>query len=974
MNRSEKIRISLKCAVYDAPMVPPSRSAAGIAFGRYRLFLHRRELLCDDEPVKLGDRAFDVLMVLIETPGALISKDVLMARVWPNRAVEEGNLQAQITALRKALGSDRDLIRTVAGRGYLFTGEINTLPANIDEPVRTDLPARKRDDDLPSTNIPKPISELIGRDEELGAIVKLVAEHQLVSLIGVGGIGKTRLALAAARELLPHFNDGVWFADLSTLSDPSLIPATVATAVGLDLAGGSASLPRVAKVLAGRHQLLVLDTCEHVIGAAATLAEEILGSGSALHIIATSREPLRAGGEWLYPLRPLDVPADDVDDEAERYGAIELFVERARAADPHFAPDRNLMGRIAATCRRLDGIPLAIELAAARATTLGIEELAGRLDGRLSLLAGGRRTALPRHQTLAATLDWSHALLSEDERIIFRRISVFAGAFSLGAAVAVSEEPALPQPQVIDGLSGLVAKSLVAVEGGGIVTRYRLLNTTRDYAFEKLEGSGERKVIGRRHAEYYRDVFERAEAEWKTRPAVEWVADYGPLIDNLRCALDWAFSPEGDASIGLALTAVAVPLWMRLSLLGECHSRAERALATIGAVESRDTRQAMKVLAALGTSLYYIRGPAVTEVEAVWGKALELAESLGDAEFRLQSLWGLWAFHLNSGRVDIALELAQKYCSSAAAGSSDQVTGERMLGMVEHRHGDLWSARRHFERVLAHYEVSNGQQVFYLPVDFRVYTRALLARILWLQGFPDQAMRTAAESVERARSINNATSFHCALSACMVALWVGDLRAAARYIEMLLDSSRNQELPLYSAFGQACQGMLAIRGGDIANGVRHLRAGLDHLGEGNSDLRFINSQLAEALGRAGRIAEGLAAIEGTIDLSDRGREHWTRAEFLRIKSELLLLDGPASAAASEDHLLAALDWAHRQGALSWELRAATSLARILRSRGRSSDAVALLQPIYDRFSEGFDTADLKAAKALLEADTGGYSP
>lgn len=952
-------------------MVPPSRSAAGIAFGRYRLFVHRRELLCDDEPVKLGDRALDVLMVLLETPGALIGKDELMARVWPNRVVEEGNLQAQITVLRRALGSDRELIRTVAGRGYLFTGEIHTLPANSDQPVRTELPARRGDDGLPPTNIPRPISELIGRDEELGAIVKLVAGHRLVTLIGVGGIGKTRLALAAARELLPHFNDGVWFTELSSLSDPSLIPATVATAVGLDLAGGSALLPHVAKALADRHQLLVLDTCEHVIGAAAALAEEILGYGSAVHIIATSREPLRAGGEWLYPIRPLDVPAADatVDVEAERYGAIQLFVERVRAADPHFAPDRNLMGRIAAICRRLDGIPLAIELAAARATTLGIEELAGRLDDQLSLLTGGRRTALPRHQTLGATLDWSHALLSDAERIVFRRLALFAGPFSLRAAVAVSAEPALPPPQVVDGLSGLVAKSLVAVEAGGIVRRYRLLDTTRSYALEKLDGSGERKMIARRHAEHYRGVFERAEAEWKTRPAVEWLADYGPRVDNLRCALDWAFSPEGDASIGVALTAAATPLWMRLSLLGECRSRAEQALATIGVGENRDRRQEMKVQAALGTSLYYVRGPAVAEHGAAWAKALELAESLDDAEFRLQSLWGLWSFHLNSGRLDIALELAQKYCSFAVAESLDRITGERMLGMVEHRQGDLRSARRHFERVLAHYEASSAQQVSYLPVDYRVYTRVTFARVLWLQGFPDQAMRTAAESVEQARSISNATSFHCALSACLIALWVGDLRAAARYIEMLLDSSRNSELPLYSACGQACQGMLAIRSGDIANGVRHLRAGLDHLGEGNSDLRFIISQLAEALAHAGRIAQGLAAIEEAIDRSDRGKEYWTRAELLRIKSELLLLDGPASAVAAEDYLRAALDWAHRQGALSWELRAATSLARILRSQGRSPDAVALLQPIYDRFSEGLDTADLKAAKALLEVST-----
>jgi len=244
-----------------------------------------------------------------------------------------------------------------------------------------------------------------------------------------------------------------------------------------------------------------------------------------------------------------------------------------------------------------------------------------------------------------------------------------------------------------------------------------------------------------------------------------------------------------------------------------------------------------------------------------------------------------------------------------------------------------------------------------------------LARILWLQGFPDQAMRTAAESVEHAGSINNATSFHCALSACLIALWVGDLREAARYIEMLLDTSRNHELPLYSAFGQTCQGMLAIRSGDVVNGVRHLHAGLDHLGEGNSDLRFIISQLAEALGHAGRAAEGLLTIEDAIDRTDRGSEHWTRAEFLRIKSELLLLEGPASAATAEDHLREALDWARRQDALSWELRAATSLARILRSQGRPLDAAAVLRPIYNRFSEGFDTTDLKTAKAILDACT-----
>ncbi|HZB90048.1 MAG TPA: winged helix-turn-helix domain-containing protein, partial [Stellaceae bacterium] len=625
-------------------MDPSPEIRASVAFGRFRVVPHRRELLAGDRPLKLGGRAFDVLMALIEARGEVVDKDALMARVWPGRVVEENNLQAQITTLRKAFGADRELIRTISGRGYQFAGEVRILPASSDQPARTGLLAARRGEALPPTNIPEAISELIGRDEELGAILKLVAAHRLVTLIGVGGIGKTRLGLAAARELLPHFADGVWLAELSALADPALVPAVVAAAVGLDLGGGEASVQRVAQALAARRLLLVLDTCEHVIDAAAAMAEAVLRGGSAAHVIATSREQLRAEGEWVYPVPTLSVPPVNAtaDDDPLQYGAVRLFIERARAAAPGCAPDRRSMTATAAICRRLDGIPLAIELAAARATALGMEELATRLDDRLGLLSGGRRTALPRHQTLRATLDWSYALLSERERVALRRLAVFAGAFSLRAAGAVAANSELPPSQVVDGLSGLAAKSLVTAEADGVVRRYRLLDTTRAYALEKLHESGEHEALARRHAEYYREVFEQAEAEWKTRPTAEWLADYGRRIDNLCCALDWAFSPEGDASIGVALTAAAAILWMQLSLWSECRRRAEQALAALSAGEGGDARREMKVQAALGSSLWPIRGAGASECGAAWAKVLELAETLGDAEFQLRSLWGLW--------------------------------------------------------------------------------------------------------------------------------------------------------------------------------------------------------------------------------------------------------------------------------------------------------------------------------------------
>ena len=522
-----------------------------VKFGRFQVLPHRREFFAEGVPVALGSRAFDVLMVLIEAGGELVTKDEILSRVWPGMVVEEHSLQFHISALRKVLGEDRGFIKTISGRGYRFVADITTATGE-QEALTGRGAALSSPPPLPdaesSTNLPAPTSALIGREVELSEASALVTAHRLVTLVGAGGIGKTRLGLEVARHLRPNFADGVWVAELGPLSDPDLVPVTVATALGLEIVGGAVTPERVASELGAKQLLLVLDNCEHVIDAAASMAEALLRANPTAHVMATSREPLRAADECLYRVPPLAVPAEGTEDIEDllRYGAVRLFVARVRATEPHFAPDRRIAPAIAAICRRLDGIALAIELAAARAAALGVEAVAAHLDDRFHLLTGGRRTALPRHQTLRATLDWSYELLSEAERVVLRRLSIFANGFALKAATAVAASAEIAASDVIDCVANLVAKSLVMVDVSGATMRYRLLETTRAYAREKLAESGELGQVARAQAELLRHLFERAETEWETRPTVEWLAHHGRRIDDLRAALDWSFSPHGD--------------------------------------------------------------------------------------------------------------------------------------------------------------------------------------------------------------------------------------------------------------------------------------------------------------------------------------------------------------------------------------------------------------------------------------------
>jgi predicted ATPase len=657
-----------------------------------------------------------------------------------------------------------------------------------------------------------------------------------------------------------------------------------------------------------------------------------------------------------------------------QYSAVELFVARIKALNAGFTPTAEDLASIATICRRLDGIPLAIEFAAARAAVLSVQGVAAGLHDRFALLTAGRRTALPRQRTLRATLDWSYELLPETERRLLRRLAVFAGGFTADAATAVMTDTGSDAPAVLDGIGNLVAKSWVALDKSGAGARWTLLETIRAYALEKLAESGENNDAQRRHAAYFRDLFALQTRDARSSLSDDDLARRVREIDNVRAALDWSFSPAGDRAIGIDLTAAYTPVWRHLSLMSECRERCERALHNLEPHVSANMRLRMELQIALAAAMFITMGPA-EKAKMLLTEALETADALNDLNAQARALTTLLAIYFFRGEYGKAQIVAERM-EKIAHRIGDPIhlrLAYQQLSIALCLRGRPREGQQYFELVLRSPAAPGDRRdaIYYNSNDHAV-VRSMLARALWIQGLIDQALHEARLSVEELQGTDQLLLCRILYQGiCRVATMTGDFATADREITRLIGAAIGFNAPLWVTSGRFLKGKLLVERGEFAQGLLVLRDAFETCDRTGWRISYEEFKGALALGLAGtgRLDEALVALDEAMAADREGADGygWYSPELLRIKGELLLQQAAdQSALTAEKCFDEAAQIAREQDALFWELRVALSVARLRVRQGRRREAKATLAPVYDRFTEGFATADMQAARALLE--------
>jgi predicted ATPase/class 3 adenylate cyclase len=672
-----------------------------------------------------------------------------------------------------------------------------------------EFPPLRSLDVLPN-NLPIARTSFVGREQDVAEVKVLLDHHRLLTLVGSGGVGKTRLAQQVGADLLDRYPDGVWFVDLAPITDPELVASVVAQALGMAQQHGRRVDESIPAWLERKTLLLIFDNCEHVIEPVAALADAILATAQDVRILATSRQGLDIRGEAVHRLPSLAVPAESAglkSDAALRYGAVALFVDRAQAADTRFVLSDNNAPIVADVCRRLDGIALAIELAAARVKVLSIPNLAQRLKDRFKLLTGGSRSVLPRQKTLTALIDWSYNLLSEQEQLLFTRLSVFAGGFGLDAATVVCGGEGLDESDVFDLLTSLTDKSLVVADTSGEWERYRLLESTAAYALEKLGASGERNRLARRHAEYFREQAEAAAELFGSGSRIAWRAGVEPELDNYRAALEWALTQDNDAMLGGAIAGALQLLWWDAGLGVEGRYWIELALPRVSEAE----QPAIAARLELSRSAFSAGKRGYDAAE----RALRLYESVGDLRraARAQRLRGFGLYQM--GRLDEAREtIAQALAASRACGDTWNVAYclNNQAG-IETDRGDLSAGRTLLAQALAAMKATGDELGGAVVLG-------TMAESEFAAGDAEQALRLADEALALAalwKNLPHTAGWHANTTAYRIAL--GDLTGARGSAREALRLVREVRHELHLTIALQHFALLAALGDDTPCGA-----------------------------------------------------------------------------------------------------------------------------------------------------------
>lgn len=926
----------------------PSQTPA-ISFGPFCYDPMRRELRDAGGPVRVGSRALQLLEVLLENPGRLFGREELVSRVWPSTVVEETSLRVHMSALRRVLGDGQDgarYITNIPGRGYAFVGKVQAVaPAERSTPASTESRTAKR-------TLPVRLTRPIGRGDDIAKIGELLCTKRLVSVVGAGGMGKTTVALAAAEMQSALHEHGAVFVDLSMLSDAALVVVELGQSLGLDVARGE-PWTTLEDALRAQQVLIVLDNCEHVIEAAAMLADRLLRTCPGLRLLATSREPLEAEAEWVFRLPPLGAPGPEASlaiDDVLSFPAIQLFVERAQAASDAFELTDANVSAVRQICEFLDGIPLAIELAAARAHSLGVNGLLQRLESAFELLTRGRRTAMNRHQTLHAVMNWSYELLTETERLVLQRLAVFRSAFDLDTAVAVVASPELPRQHVVDGVLSLCLKSLVVLEAASHGTaRHRLLYITRLFAEQMLASKPEAAEIHRRHAVFVHGCMVARNKVQEVLAGFRGSPELASAITEARAAIAWALIEENDLLLGLEIVAVSNLTWHVAGLVEEFGQHLGVAVDKAKGAGVEGTRLASRLQLTVG----FFAGQSLAGSEA-HRRAQAVDRSLVDqfdtAVEKIEAFTGLCVSAYGHGNYRQVVSLCEEV-RSLAQGELEPLSvaiGDRFSAFALHALGQHDAAEQMAQRVMQ-LDADVLESRFQSVVPFTVAMRIRRARIQWLRGEFHQAWMMVQGLLAQDEGAHiYAKCQPLGLAAIPIAIWKGDLPAATRWGQELLHHAMQGTIPYWQAYAKVYCCLLEGR----------------PLEPGGTEALLLerNTPLMDTIATL----QACAPHPATLARVRAGEVGWCAPEVLRLAA-LKSLDphGEESRSRCVAELRSAFDLSVQQGARFWSLRIAISLCDVAVGRSERAAAKELMKSLLDTIDDGSPQPDLQRARCLV---------